>query len=95
MYHQIAFLQFLPFTTQFNCTRKERAKVNVKVKVKLPLCLTTYHVMKTYGRMEVQFHAFLTSVLDGGEWSISRPDLSPRSPGKRRQYSLERRLGGP
>jgi hypothetical protein len=29
--------------------------------------------MKAYGVVEVQLHAFLTSVLDGGEWSSSRP----------------------
>jgi hypothetical protein len=25
------------------------------------------------GEVEVQFHPFLTSALDGGEWSYSRP----------------------
>jgi hypothetical protein len=29
--------------------------------------------MKTYWRSELQLHAFLTSALDGGEWSASRP----------------------
>jgi hypothetical protein len=29
--------------------------------------------MKTYGRVEVQFHTVLTSAVDGGEWSASRP----------------------
>jgi len=29
--------------------------------------------MKTYGEMEVRLHTFLTSVLDGGEWSASLP----------------------
>jgi hypothetical protein len=28
--------------------------------------------MKTYGEMETYLHAFLTSVLDGGEWTASR-----------------------
>jgi hypothetical protein len=28
--------------------------------------------MKTYERVEVKLHVFLTSVLDGGEWSASR-----------------------
>jgi hypothetical protein len=29
--------------------------------------------MKTYWGVEVQLHSFLTSALDGGEWSASRP----------------------
>jgi hypothetical protein len=29
--------------------------------------------MKTYWGVEVELHAFLTSALDGGEWSASRP----------------------
>jgi hypothetical protein len=29
--------------------------------------------MKSYGGVEMQLHAFLTLVLDGGEWSASRP----------------------
>jgi hypothetical protein len=43
-----------------------------KVKVNLPQCLTKYHAMKTYGSVVVQLHAFLTSPLDGCEWSASR-----------------------
>jgi hypothetical protein len=36
----------------------------------------------------------LTSALDGGEWSASRPDrFTPQ--GKRPWYPLDRRLGGP
>jgi len=31
--------------------------------------------MKAYDGMEIQFHWFLTSAVDGGEWSVSR--LSP------------------
>jgi len=38
--------------------------------------------------MEVQLYIFLTSALDGGEWSAS-----PLA--KKTQYSLDRRLGGP
>jgi hypothetical protein len=45
----------------------------VKVKVKLPLCLTKHHAMKVYWGMEVQLHTFLTSALDGGVWSALRP----------------------
>jgi hypothetical protein len=33
----------------------------VKIKVKLSLCLTKHHAMKTYWGMEVWLHAFLTS----------------------------------
>jgi hypothetical protein len=35
------------------------------------LFLREYHVTKAYWGMEVQFHAFLTSALDGSEWSAS------------------------
>jgi hypothetical protein len=30
--------------------------------------------MKTYGVVEVELQSFLTSALDGDEWSVSRPD---------------------
>jgi len=33
-----------------------------------------YDAMKTYGGVEIQLRAFLTSVLDGDDWSASRPD---------------------
>jgi hypothetical protein len=42
----------------------------------------------------LHLHAFLTSALDGGEWSASRPGRfipSERAP----WYQLDRRLGGP
>jgi hypothetical protein len=44
-----------------------------KVKLKLSLCsfLTEHHAMKVYWGVKVQLHAFLTSALDGGEWSAS------------------------
>jgi hypothetical protein len=45
----------------------------LKVKVKLSLCLSKYHSMKMCLGVEVQLHAFLTSELDGDEWSASRP----------------------
>jgi hypothetical protein len=38
----------------------------------LSLCLIKHRSKKTYGRVKVYFHTFLTSVLDGGEWSASR-----------------------
>jgi hypothetical protein len=44
-------------------------------KVKLSLCLTKHHVMKTYWGVKV----FLTSALGGGEWSTSHPGrFTPR-----------------
>ena len=39
------------------------------------------HVLKTYDGMEVEFHLFLTSALDGEECSPSRPGcFTPRHP---------------
>jgi hypothetical protein len=37
------------------------------------LCLIKYHAIKSYGRVEVKLHAFLTFALGGGEWSASHP----------------------
>jgi hypothetical protein len=36
-----------------------------KVKLKLFLCLTNHHAMKTYGRVDVWIHILLTSALTG------------------------------
>jgi hypothetical protein len=48
--------------------------------------------MKTYWGVEIQLHAFLTSALDGGEWSASHPGrFTPR---EIPWYPLDRRLGG-
>jgi hypothetical protein len=44
--------------------------------------------MKTYWGVEVQLHAFLTSALDGGEWSPLYPQ------GKSPWFPLDRRLSG-
>jgi hypothetical protein len=45
-----------------------------KKQVKWSLCLYYYDAMKTYGGVEVQFPALLTTELHGDEWSASRPD---------------------
>jgi hypothetical protein len=40
--------------------------------MKTHLYFTKHHNMKTYGGMEVSLHTFLTSAVDGDEWSVSR-----------------------
>jgi hypothetical protein len=47
--------------------------------------------MKTNGTMDVYLQAFLSSALDGAEWSDSGP--SRFTPAK--SFPLDRRLGGP
>jgi len=46
------------------------------------------------GEKRYSSYSFLTSALDGGEWSASRPGRA-LTPGKDPQYPLDRRLGGP
>jgi hypothetical protein len=59
-----------------------------KVKVKLSLCLINNRTMNTYGRVQVKFHAFVNSVLDGGQWSATHPSrFSPVKPGGTYSYS--------
>jgi len=41
----------------------------------LSTCLDKYHVMKTYGGVEVKLHASSPSALDSGEWSASCSSL--------------------
>jgi hypothetical protein len=58
----------------------------LRVKVKLFICLTKYHAMKTYGGAEIYFHnAFLNS--ERGE----RIPVGEKSS----WYPLDRRLGRP
>jgi hypothetical protein len=53
-----------------------------------------YTPWRRLGVEEYSFYSFLTSALDGGEWSASRPDRAlPR--GKDPWYPLYRMLGGP
>jgi hypothetical protein len=51
--------------------------------------------MKTYGGVEVYIHAFLSSAIDGGELSASRPGRFTPEEIPPPPYSLDRRLGGP
>jgi hypothetical protein len=45
-----------------------------------------HYAMKTYGGVDVQIEAFLTSALAGGEWSVSRPGHF--TPGERALVSI-------
>jgi hypothetical protein len=54
-------------------TKRKKNFYLFKAKGKLSQRLTKHHAMKTYWGMEVDLHAFFTSALDGGEWSVSRP----------------------
>jgi hypothetical protein len=47
-----------------------------------------------WGERRYSSCSFLTSALDGGEWSATRPGRA-LSPGKEPRYPLVRRLGGP
>jgi hypothetical protein len=46
--------------------------ISVKKKVKLSLCLIKHYAMKVHGGVDAEIHISLTSVLVGGEWSVSR-----------------------
>jgi len=49
--------------------------------------------MKAYWTVELQFHAFFTSALNGDEWSASRSGrFTPR---ESRWYTFDRRPSGP
>jgi len=41
--------------------KPQTRETHVKVKLKLSLSLTIYHFMKTYGEVDLELHAFLTS----------------------------------
>jgi hypothetical protein len=49
--------------------------------------------MQMYGAAKIWLHAFLTSALERGEWSVSR--FGRFTPEKRTPDPLDRRLGGP
>jgi hypothetical protein len=59
----------------------------------ISLYLMKHHPVKTYLGVKVWLHdAFLTSAIDGGEWSASCP--SHFTPEKIPWYSLDGKLGG-
>jgi hypothetical protein len=58
-----------------------------------PWASTEHHTIKTYWGVEVKLHAFLTSALDGGEWSASQPGRF--TPGEySSRFPLDRMWGG-
>jgi hypothetical protein len=66
----------------------------VKVKIKLPLCLTKHHAMKTYWGSG----GIAPRILDLGirwRWVVSFTHRPLYPQGKSRWYPLDRRLGGP
>jgi len=55
-----------------------------------------HYAMKTYGIVEMHFHTLLTSVLDGGKCSASRPGhFTPRSKGSRYPFVRRERIPTP
>jgi len=60
--------------------------VTVSVRVKYSLSMPCRH---TWG-VGIQFHSFLTFVIDAGKWSPSRPDLFPA--GKRTLGTTEQEV---
>jgi hypothetical protein len=75
LYHISEFITFKQqtFDVKYEDDSKEgNVIIYSKIKVKLSLCCTKYHTMKTLRRVEVQLHTFLNSALDGGNWSASR-----------------------
>jgi hypothetical protein len=57
-------------------------------------CLLSHSTpWRQLGAVEVDLHSFLTSALDGGEWSLS--NLGLFAPGEEPKYQLDRSLCGP
>jgi hypothetical protein len=61
--------------------------VSVK-KIEVPIKLNKHYDIRTYGRVNVKIHGFLTSAIVEGEWSASLPGRFTL------QYPLDRKLGG-
>jgi hypothetical protein len=71
-----------------------RCIVKVKVKLKLPLCLTKHQAMKTLEKVEMYLHAFF-DLGTRWRWVGQLYKAAALLPGKEPQYPLDRRLGGP
>jgi hypothetical protein len=78
-----SFLPIYIYKTSFHLALYCETAIK-EVKVMSPLSLIIWRV---------RFHAFLTSALNGGEWSASSTDCF--ASGKSPRYALQRRLRGP
>jgi hypothetical protein len=77
-----------PFDVTFTATGKLK---NIQCSLKRVKLSMFTHALKSYRGSKVIFHSFVTSTLNGGEWSTSRH----RPPWKRNRYQLNRSLRGP
>jgi hypothetical protein len=80
------------FIIQFSCCRllfMFRIRIIFKTAK-----LSRYMPWRHMGERRYSSYSYLTSALDGGEWSASRPGRA-LPPGKESRYSLYRWLGGP
>jgi hypothetical protein len=95
--HEFHFCRLIHFNSYFiQRSIKYFSKfLKKRLKIKLSLCLTNYALCnEDIGGVDVYIHIFLTSALDGGEWSVSRPvRFTPW--GMSARYPENRRLGGP
>jgi hypothetical protein len=64
------------------------------IKTRVKVTLSLYHHVGAQGEMSYSFYSFLTSAVNRGEWSASRPGRTLPL-GKDLRYPLDRRLGGP
>jgi hypothetical protein len=75
-------LKFLYFTSN-----------SIKIKVEVKVNLVPVRAMKTHKGAEASLYSFLTSELNGREWSTSHPNHF--IPGEEPRYPLNMRVGGP
>jgi hypothetical protein len=58
-------------------SRMKHAEGQIKVKLKLFLCLTKHDAMKTFGEWRYSSTAFLTSALDADDYPLERDKSTP------------------
>lgn len=70
-------------------TKVHTRHLSMRVHRSMWVRVNSHQATNTYGGAEVQLHVFLTSAIDGDEWSV----LFPR--GNNRIYYLNTKQGGP